>query len=147
AILVERLWPLALPFLIVASLFLSLSWLGLFRILPDWARIGVAVLFALAMIAALVPVRSLRMPRPQEIDRRIEHANRLEHAPVLTQTDRLVSTGQSDFADALWREHQKRMAARLDRLSGDLPRPRVPERDPWGLRALAALLLVVAFAF
>src|SRR5690606_21925202 len=46
-----------------------------------------------------------------------------------------------------WREHQKRMAARLDRLSGDLPHARIPERDPWGLRAAAALLLVVAFAF
>src|SRR5690606_15947025 len=80
-------------------------------------------------------------------DRRIELANRLEHAPVSTQTDALSSASQDPFARALWREHQKRMAARLDRLSGDMPRARVPERDPWGLRAVAALLLVVAFAF
>ena len=36
---VERGWPLILPLLIVASLFLSLSWLGLFPRLPDIARI------------------------------------------------------------------------------------------------------------
>ncbi|RUW82401.1 DUF4175 family protein, partial [Mesorhizobium sp. M8A.F.Ca.ET.059.01.1.1] len=47
----------------------------------------------------------------------------------------------------LWREHQKRMAGKLDSLGADLPRTRVPERDPWGLRAVAALLLVTAFAF
>ena len=34
-----------------------------------------------------------------------------------------------------------------DNLGADLPRTRVPERDPWGLRAVAALLLVTAFAF
>ena len=33
----ERGWPLVLPLLIVASLFLSLSWLGVFRLLPDAA--------------------------------------------------------------------------------------------------------------
>ena len=29
----------------------------------------------------------------------------------------------------------------------DLPRTRIPERDSWGVRAVAALLLVTAFAF
>ena len=147
AIVVERLWPLVLPLLVVVSLFLSLSWLGVFRLVPDWARLLVVAVFALAGIAALYPLRFYRAPRPAEIDRRIEHANRLEHAPVLTQSDRLSEAAQGPFAQALWHEHQKRMAARLDRLAGDMPRARVPERDPWGLRAVAALLLVVAFAF
>ncbi len=37
-------------------------------------------------------------------------------------------------------------AEKLGRLSSDLPRTGVPERDPWGLRAVALLLLVTAFA-
>ncbi|TYR34958.1 TIGR02302 family protein [Mesorhizobium microcysteis] len=147
AIMLERLWPLVLPLVVAASLFLSLSWLGVFRVVPDWARLLLTAVFALGALAALYPLRLYRQPTPSEIDRRIERANRLEHAPVLAQTDRLSSTSQDAFAQALWREHQKRMAARLGRLSGDLPRTRVPERDPWGLRAAAALLLVVAFAF
>lgn len=145
AIVVERLWPLALPFAIVASLFVSLSWLGAFRAAPDWARIVLSVAFALAALAALWPLRFFRAPTAAEIDRRIERANRLEHAPLHTQIDR--PTSESPFARALWREHQKRMAAKLDRLGADLPHARLPERDPWGLRAAAALLLVVAFAF
>ena len=145
AILVERLWPLVLPLAIVASLFASLSWLGLFRAVPDWARLGLAGVLAVAALAALYPLRFFRAPKAAEIDRRIERANRLEHAPLHVQIDK--PTASDPFALALWREHQTRMAARLGRLSGDLPHARLPERDPWGLRAAAALILVVAFSF
>ncbi|EKF17795.1 TIGR02302 family protein [Nitratireductor pacificus] len=144
--LVERLWPLVLPVLVVASVFLSLSWFGLFRLMPDGLRLGVLAGLGVAGLAALWPLRRFRRPTSVEIDRRIERTNRLEHEPVATQTDR--PAGQADgFATALWREHQKRMADRLDNLHGDLPQTRVPERDPWGLRAAAALFLVTAAAF
>ena len=146
-IVVERLWPLVLPLVVVASLFLTLSWAGAFRFMPDWARIATAAVLALAALAAFVPLRRFRPPGAAEVDRRIEWANGLEHAPVRTQTDTLSETSRDAFAQALWREHQKRMAERLDGLAGDLPRTDVPERDPWGLRAAAALALVVAFAF
>ncbi|MDP3899260.1 MAG: TIGR02302 family protein [Mesorhizobium sp.] len=142
----ERFWPLALPALVIASLFLSLSWFGAFRLMPDWLRLSVAALFALAALASLYPLRFFRWPARAEIDRRIERSNALEHTPVLVQADRL--TGADDrFSQALWREHQKRMADRLGNLSSGLPRTGVPERDPWGLRAAALLLLVTAFAF
>src|SRR5690606_35803848 len=108
--------------------------------------LGLLGLFAVATLAALFPLRSFRMPSPAEIDRRIEAANRLEHAPVRTQSDTLSPASQGPFAQALWREHQRRMAERLDNLAGDLPRPRVPERDPWALRAIAPLLLFIAFS-
>ncbi len=146
AMIVERGWPLVLPLLIVASLFLSLSWLGVFRLLPDTARMVLAGALGLAGLASLYPLRFFRLPSWPEIDSRLEQANKLLHTPVQVQTDRLSGQPNS-FADALWREHQKRMAESLGKLGGDLPRTRVPERDPWALRAAAALLLVVAFAF
>lgn len=146
AMLVERGWPLVLPLLVIASLFLSLSWLGVFRLLPDMARLVLGAAFAIAALASLYPLRFFRLPSWAEIDSRVERANKLEHTPVQVQTDR--PSGRPDnFADALWREHQKRMAERLGKLGGDLPRTRVPERDPWALRAAAALLFVIAFAF
>ena len=152
--IVERGWPLLLPFLVVASVFLSLAWLGLFRALPDLIRLAIVALFGVAAIAALYPLRSYRHPSAQEIDRRIERANRLAHTPVLVQSDKLASgdgppmDAKGDaFAKALWAEHQRRMAASLRGVGGDYPDTRVPERDPWGLRAVAALLLVTAFAF
>jgi uncharacterized protein (TIGR02302 family) len=147
AILVERLWPLVLPLLIVISLFLSLSWLGVFRIVPDWARLVLLVALGAGALAALYPLRFYRRSTSAEIDQRIERANRLEHSPVRAQSDSLSPASQGAFAQALWHEHKKRMADRLGALSGDMPRTRVPERDPWALRALAALLLVVSSAF
>ncbi|TGQ67360.1 TIGR02302 family protein [Mesorhizobium sp. M00.F.Ca.ET.186.01.1.1] len=146
SMMVERGWPLLLPLLIVASLFFSVSWLGLFPRLPDMARIGLVAAFGIAALAALYPLRLFRLPAAAEIDRRIEAANELLHSPVQVQTDR-PSGRESSFSQALWREHQKRMAGKLDSLGADMPRTRVPERDPWGLRAVAALLLVTAFAF
>lgn len=143
----ERLWPLVVPILFVVSLFVSLSWLGVFRLLPDWGRVSLGGVLALAAIAALLPLRGFRAPSASEIDRRIERANRLDHAPLLTQTDRLSGQPDDPFAAALWAEHRRRMAQKLERLSSDMPHPRVPERDPWAVRAVAPLLLVVAFAF
>ncbi len=141
---VERGWPLLLPILIVAGLFLSLSWLGIFRLLPDMARLATAAAFSIAGLAALYPLRFFRLPTWPEIDNRVEQANDLEHTPVQVQTDR--PSGRPDnFADALWREHQKRMAESLGRLGGDLPRTQLPERDPWALRAAVALLFVCAY--
>lgn len=143
---VERGWPLLLPLAVVASLFLSAAWLGLFARLPDMLRIGLAAAFGLAALAALYPLRLFRLPTAAEVDRRVEAANALKHNPLLTQTDR-PSGSETGFSQALWREHQRRMAERLGRVGGDLPRPGVPERDPWALRAVAALLVVTAFAF
>lgn len=146
AMIAERLWPLVLPLVAIVSLFLSAAWFGLFRLLPDWARIVLVVAFGLAALAALVPLRRFRLPGAAEIDRRIERANRLTHTPVSAQTDRLA--GRDDaFSAALWREHQKRLAATLGTLGSDLPHARLPERDPLALRAFPALLLVVGFAF
>ena len=146
AMMIERGWPLVLPLVVVASLFVSLSWFGAFRVMPDAVRFGVLALFGLASLAALVPLFAYRQPSRAEIDRRIESSNALEHTPLLVQADRPMGS-QDAFSDALWREHQRRMADRLAGVSGDLPRTRVPERDPFALRAVAALLLVVAFAF
>ncbi|MGO4840176.1 DUF4175 family protein, partial [Rhizobiaceae sp. 2RAB30] len=112
----------------------------------DTLRLALTACFALAALAALYPLRFFRAPSAQEVDRRIERANALSHSPVSVQTDRLSGKGGL-FAEALWKEHRKRMAAQLGDLGGDLPRTRVPERDPWALRALVALLLVTAFAF
>lgn len=143
---VERGWPLVLPLIIVVSLFLSLSWLGVFRIVPDAGRIALLALFAISAIAALVPLFSYRHPSSDEVDRRIENANALEHTPLLVQSDQ-PSQPQDPFALALWREHQRRMSGRLAGVTADLPRTRVPERDPFALRAVPVLLLAVAFAF
>jgi uncharacterized protein (TIGR02302 family) len=147
AMALERLWPRIVPFLVAAALFASLSWFGVFRLLPDLAR---QILLGIVLVCAAVsiwPLRSFRLPDAGAIDRRIERANRLEHAPLLTQSDRLAGEADDPFAAALWSEHRRRMAAKLGRLSGTMPDAGMPERDPYGIRAGAAMLALVAFAF
>ncbi|MCO5064812.1 MAG: TIGR02302 family protein [Rhizobiaceae bacterium] len=145
-IIVERLWPLVLPFLLVVALYLSASWFGLFRGLSEPARLALAGIFVLCALGALALLRHFRLPDAAEVDRRVETANRLAHTPVQVQSER-PGGAPDGFAEALWREHQKRMAEKLRGLGGDTPRTGVPERDPWAIRSVAALLVVTAFAF
>ncbi|MBX3597455.1 MAG: TIGR02302 family protein [Rhizobiaceae bacterium] len=146
AMLAERLWPLVLPFLLVVTFFLSASWFGLFRGISEPVRLGLLAIFALAGLGALLLLRRLRPPTPDEIDRRLEAANALEHTPVQVQFER--PGGKADgFAEALWREHQRRMAEKLQVLGGDLPRPNIPAHDRWALRTLPILALAVGYAF
>ncbi len=63
------------------------------------------------------------------------------------QTEELAANSTDPFAQALWSEHRKRMATRIANLQSGLPETRIAERDPWALRGVAALLLVIAFAF
>ncbi|MER2634947.1 MAG: DUF4175 family protein, partial [Rhizobiaceae bacterium] len=108
AMVVERGWPLVLPLLLVGALFLSAAWLGLFRMLPDMARLALAGLFAIGAVAALYPLRFFARPTWGEIDRRIERANALVHTPIQALSDK--PSGREDpFAAALWREHQRRL--------------------------------------
>ncbi len=146
AISFERIWPRLLPALLTLGLFAVVAWIGLLRLMPDWGRLGLVALFGVAFAFSLYPLRFFRSPEEAEIDRRIEASNNLTHSPLLVQSDQPAVDG-GPFSRALWREHQARMEAQLKGLRGVAPRPRVPERDPWGLRAAVVLVLVAAFAF
>lgn len=147
SMLFERLWPLVLPFILIVALFATISWFGLFLMMPRWLHIAVLALFGLSTLAALCLPAMIRIPQEAEVDRRIEQINGLQHEPLSAQTDRIVSGGDDPFAVALWQEHQRRMAERLKNLQTGLPNPRMAERDPWGLRAVVALLFVTGFAY
>ena len=62
AMIVERGWPLVLPLLVVVSLFLSLSWLGVFRILPDMVRLAAVAALGLAALGRALPAALLSPP-------------------------------------------------------------------------------------
>ncbi|GGA90929.1 TIGR02302 family protein [Brucella endophytica] len=143
----ERLWPLILPLITLAALFVAIAWFGLFQWFPGWLHMVLLALFALAGAVALYLPTRLRLPYQTEVDRRLEAANLLEHGPISIQSDAIASGTEDPFARALWEEHRRRMAEKLKNLQGGTPRPRVPEWDPLGVRAAVALLFVTAFAY
>ncbi|MBB4005689.1 TIGR02302 family protein [Aurantimonas endophytica] len=145
ALVVERVWPLVVAFVCLAALFLTFSWFGLFAAMPFAARVAVLAVLAGLALFALWRNRHVRWPDDSEVDARIELVSRLQHQPLRTQDDHAATA--DPFALALWHEHQRRMAAQLRNLSGGSPRTQTERLDPFGLRAMVALLFVTAFAF
>ncbi|GAA5619204.1 MULTISPECIES: TIGR02302 family protein [Brucella] len=143
----ERFWPLILPLILLVGLFASLSWFGLFGMMPRWLHIGVLTLFGIATLIALYLPFRFRTPAESDVTSRIEAINGLVHEPLSVQTGHMATGEHDPFAVALWREHQRRMADRLKNLQSGLPYTRVPEHDPFGIRAVVALLFMTAFAY
>jgi uncharacterized protein (TIGR02302 family) len=147
ALVWERAWPLAVPAVCVLLVFLTLSWLGFWHLLPAYARLGALALFAIAFGYALTLLRELRLPHPNEISRRIETASHLDDRPIIAQDDPMAMGGGDAFADALWREHRRRMAERLNRLASGVPAPDANRKDPWAMRAFLAVAAFAALGF
>lgn len=143
----ERLWPLLLPILLLGALLASLSWLGLFQILPRWLHLGVLGLFTFAFGFALSRFRHFRLPDDQTVNRRLERENGLQHTPLQLVSDQPVSQIDDPAAQALWDEHRKRMAAQVASLHGFLPHPKIPQLDPYALRSIIVLLFASTAAF
>lgn len=145
ALLLEAAWPTFLGLLCLVALFFTLVWFGLFEHLPGLARLVPLGLFVLAAGWVLWRGRVIRPPSEEAVEARIEHASALSHRPLRTQSDR--TTGGDAFAAALWGEHQRRMAARLGALRPGALDAGTERLDPYGLRAVLALLFVTAFVY
>lgn len=141
----EQVLPLAVSPLSVIAIYLSVSWFGIFRLVPDWLRIVLLIAFAVGFVASLLSFRKLRWPQVAEADRMLEERNGLPHQPVMVQEDEPAF--ETPFSRALWREHQTRMARKIATLDAGLPRPDISRHDRFALRAIPALLLVTAFGY
>ncbi|WP_337269405.1 TIGR02302 family protein [Oryzifoliimicrobium ureilyticus] len=141
----EQLAPFALALACVIALYLSLSWFGVFRFGADWLRYALLFICALGLAACLLPLRKLKWPSTNAADRLLEERNGLAHQPVSVQEDEPAF--DTPFARALWREHQTRMAARIANLDAGFPKPDIAGLDRWGLRAIPALMVFIAFGY
>lgn len=145
ALVWEQAWPAFWPAVLVAGAFLAVALLGILPRLPGWLHALALLAFATALGAALWrAARSLRLPDVNAARRRVERASGLAHRPLTVVVDR-PATGQHDpAARALWQVHRERMLRALRRLRVGWPVAGLARRDPWGLRALLALALILA---
>jgi uncharacterized protein (TIGR02302 family) len=141
----ERLWPAAWPAVGVAGLFLAFALFDLLPALPAWLHalilLGLAVGFGYALWRGF---RRFAAPDLAAARRRIELDSGFVHRPLTTIADEVAGGASDVAARELWRRHRARIVAGLGRLRLNRPRPRLAERDPWGLRAALGLVLVVA---
>ncbi|GJD39281.1 MULTISPECIES: TIGR02302 family protein [Methylobacterium] len=136
----ERAWPLLWRGLAVILAFLAVSWLGLWLDLPPIWRISGLSAFAVALLAALVPLIRLSRPSRRDalarLDRDAAAGNSsLSHNPASAIEDTLAVGTTDPATQALWALHQRRAAEAVARLNVGLPRPGMPRRDPFALRA------------
>lgn len=143
--LAEQTLPHLIAPLSVLSLFLSAAWFGLFRALPDTARIPAAVVLTSVFLASLLPLLRLRRPGRLQVDQRLEAANQLPHQAISLQSDKPVE--DTPFARALWQQHRSTMARKIGALQSGLPSPDISRFDPSGLRAVPAIVFVIAAAY
>ncbi|MCX5477534.1 TIGR02302 family protein [Kaistia geumhonensis] len=145
ALVWEALWPRLVPLLCLGALFLVVSWLGLFPALPDFLRFGLVALFGVAALLLLVPLLRIRLPdRAAAMDRLVRESG-TPHRPAAAFSDRLAAPSDDPLTLALWRAHRERLLAGLGRLRAGWPSPGMAARDPYALRYLVPLLLVVAW--
>ena len=140
----ERIWPGIVAVLMLAAMFLTLSWLGLWLELPRWGRmIGLAG-FALALAVVLVRVVRTKRASRNEALSRLDRDSGVKHRPATALSDSLANAGSDPATLALWNLHRQRLQKAAASLKLALPSPRMVDRDRYALRALA--LLAVAGA-
>jgi uncharacterized protein (TIGR02302 family) len=133
-------WPVPT----LAGAFVALALLGIPQALPGWTHCLLLAAFAVGLGVLIVAgARSHVRPTRADAIRRLERDSGLAHRPFETLTDRPAGN-PGQVALALWRIHQERRRAEVGRLRVSAPRPGLSARDPWALRLLVCLMVVVA---
>ncbi|HEX2580426.1 MAG TPA: DUF4175 family protein [Dongiaceae bacterium] len=143
----ERLLVLLAPVLCAAGIHVAFALLGLYRTLPAWLHL--VIVFTLGSWAISMTVRTLlrwRWPKQRDILRRIEQASGLAHAPLQQLEDRQVTNLVDPTSVALWRAHGERILKSLGTLRAGWPDLSLSRIDPWGIRIVVAVGLIIAFS-
>jgi len=141
----ERLWPPLATLATAILLFLAVSWLGLWLLLPPLGRAIGLFAFALLTAAATFPLLFVRYPTVDDALRRLDRTSGLPHRPATAIADELATARDDPWAQALWRAHVERALAAARGLTAGKPTPRLAARDPVALRALVLILACVTF--
>ena len=143
AIAWERFWPHLARLLTVVGLFLVMSWVGLWLVLPFAARAVGLGLFGLLALGALLPLVRFRWPSREEGLSRLDRGSGIRHRPATALTDSLAS--RDPVALALWQAQRERTLASIKRIRAGLPSPRLAIHDPWAVRSLVVVLMVASY--
>ncbi len=142
----EQLWLRLWVILGIGGLFLLLSYAGLWARLGDAAHLALLAAFAAAVLAAII--YAARVPWPSRADaiRRIERVSGVPHRPASSYEDTLTASAADPATRTIWQAHRARMAALLARLRPGGPHPRTDRFDPFALRALGVILVLLLTA-
>ena len=141
----EQLWPTLARLATVVGLFITVSWLGVWLLLPPLARAAGLAAFAVLALAAIVPFVFLRLPAAADALRRLDRGSGVRHRPATTIADDLAVTPKDPYSLALWQTHVARTLAAARAFKAGWPSPRLAMRDPYALRGLILIAVIATF--
>jgi uncharacterized protein (TIGR02302 family) len=145
-LLAERLLRLGAALATLGLAFLALSWTGLWvEVGATWRIVGVA-LFAQAALFLLVREILRGAPSRRLALKRLDAEDASGLRPAASLEDKLAGDAPDPATATLWEAHRRRLERALAALPIAPPRPDLPRRDPFALRALA-LVAAIAMAF
>lgn len=136
--LLVRLWRAAA----IAAVFLGLSLLGFWLLLPGVVHVALLTGFAVAFGWVLArDLMGLSWPSQAAGLRRLERESGFDHRPLLALGDAYAGDKGDHASRALFEAHRRRMRQRLRALRIGWPRSRVARADRFALRAFGVLIL------
>ncbi len=144
AIFAERAWRAGLALATIVLFFVALSWLGIWGVAPLEARIAGVALFGFAALYVVVRESARGWPHRAAALERLDRSADAALRPASSLEDRLASQNADAGVEALWALHRQRLEEALAKTPIEAPHARVPQRDPYALRALALVAAVAA---
>ncbi len=145
-LLAERVLRGFWPLISIILLMLAALMLGLHEVLALELVWGGGVLGLLsAAVALILGLRRFHWPGRAEALVRLDAA--LPGRPIAAILDDQAIGADDPQSSAVWRAHQRRMAARAARARAVAPQLRLARRDPFALRYVALLAFLVALLF
>ena len=140
----EQAWPALWPAVGLAGLFLALALLDVLPLLDGYLHIAALTVLGAGFLFLLWRgLRGLRLPDEATARRRLEIVNELAHRPLSTLEDQLAGGRTDPGAAQLWELHRRRLREQLGRLRLGIPAAGLAKRDPYALRGIVMLLLVL----
>lgn len=146
-IFLERLWPRLWAVIAVVSTFVIATFAGLWENVSGLTHQGLLALFGLAFLVAVGFAMRVTSATRDEAVRRIERYSGVPHRPASSYEDTFSSEASGPETQALWQAHKSRLAKMLSGLRVGGPHPDMPRHDPWALRALLMLGVVILTVF
>jgi len=141
----EKVWLALWPTTGIIGAFIVLSLFGVWSLLPSLIHAAILLLGSAAILFSLYAnFKALDWPTLFDAERRVEEVNELAHRPLRSWEDQPI-TSSSEFAHDLWRAHRLRLIRQIGPLSPAWPRSFLSYKDPWTLRALLLMLLLLGF--
>ena len=141
---IERGWSALIASLVVTGLFVTVSWLGLWALTPDWARIAGIIIFAAGLLWAIRLALLVRVPTQNEALDRIDRDSGLSHRPAAALADSLAGSSRDSFTNSLWLAHRRAAEAAAGSFKVRPPSVQTALHDRFAVRAGVLVALVAA---